>query len=289
MKLQNEYLTIEIQERGGSLISIFDKRRNKELLYQPKEDAWQGQDVFIFPFIGRLIKKTYTINRKTYSFENHGLLRYMDASLSSGENYLLAQFVSNQDTLKRYPFHFKASLKYTLENNLVHLNYTILNESNEVMPFMLGAHPAFALPGERNENEFDMSGNTISFDGDKEKDVLLQEKTFSYMTGRWAKIDAPISLTKGLFNMINTIIIDSSETNEVYLNKKDGSLLTIITNNCPYIAIWSDKKWGDYVCIEPWFGYPDTLNSSKELKEKPGIQLLSPHDKFTYEYQIKVD
>lgn len=82
MKTENEYISLEINEKGGCLKSIFDKKRNVELLYQPLQDSWQGQDIFIFPFIARLKDGTYTIDDKEYSLKNHGLLRYMNSSLS---------------------------------------------------------------------------------------------------------------------------------------------------------------------------------------------------------------
>ena len=54
MKTENEYLSLEVNENGGCIKSIYDKKRDKELLYQPVEESWKGQDIFIFPFIARL-------------------------------------------------------------------------------------------------------------------------------------------------------------------------------------------------------------------------------------------
>lgn len=290
MYIKNDYLKLEIQARGGSMTSIYDLKREKELLYQPLADSWKGQDIFIFPFIARLIDKTYTYKDKTYQLENHGLLRYMDASLTKlSDTSMEASFSSTDETLTRYPFKFKASLIYSLDENKINLAYEIRNESQEDMPFMLGAHPAFKIPGERNEKEFNMTGNYISFEEDSEKTILLQEETCSYMTGRNALISSPIKLSKGLFNMINTIIIDASNTDKVFLNKKDGSKITVSINNAPYLALWSDKKYGDYVCIEPWYGYPDTLGSSKDIIKKPGINILKPGSIFTASYSIEID
>lgn len=40
MKTENEYLSLEVNENGGCLKSIYDKKRDKELLYQPVEESW---------------------------------------------------------------------------------------------------------------------------------------------------------------------------------------------------------------------------------------------------------
>lgn len=289
MRIENAYIKLEVQEKGGSMTSIYDKKRDAELLYQPLPDAWQGQDVFIFPFIARLIDQTYSYKGKIFTLKNHGLLRYMNAKLIQIDSYSLkATFHSNEVTFKNYPFDFEATLTYVLKENKLSLNYEIINLSKEDMPFMLGAHPAFKVSGKRNDTEFNMSGNQINFDGDKEKTVLLQEETFCFMNGLTSKIDSPISLSKGLFNLINTIIIDAKDITKVTLNKKDGSTIIVDIKEAPYLALWSDKQYGDYVCIEPWFGYPDTIDSDKDITRKPGINFLKANQKFNYTYTIEI-
>ena len=267
MFIENEFIKLSIQETGGSMTSIYDKVHHTELLYQPHPDSWQGQDIFIFPFIARLIDQSYSYQGKSYSLKNHGLLRYMNADLCRlTQTNISAHFSSDEETLKHYPFDFKADLKYELIKNVIKLSYTVKNESDDDM----------------------ISGNSISLDGCREKTVLLQEKTFSFMNGLTTKIDSPINLSKGLFNMINTIIIDAKDVQNVLLIKKDNSSLRIHINEAPYLALWSDKQFGDYVCIEPWFGYPDTLGSDKDIMKKPGISILHKHATFKYSYSIEV-
>lgn len=289
MRIENEFIALEVQERGGSMTSLFDKRRNVELLYKPKPDSWQGQDVFIFPFIARLVDQTYTYHGKTYSLKNHGLLRYMDCQMEKlSDSSLVVSFHSTEETKERYPFDFEASLTYRLVGNEVFLSYRIVNLSKEPMPFMLGSHPAFALPGERKEDEFDISGNRIVIKDTSSVDVLLQEETFSFMTGKKEKMDAVIPLSKDLFRRINTVIIEAEGFQDVLLEKKDGSKILVHKEDAPYLALWSDMKFGDYVCIEPWHGIPDTLGASKELTEKPGILTLSVGCEFDSGYRIEV-
>lgn len=289
MRIENELIALEVQERGGSMTSLFDKRRNVELLYQPKPDSWQGQDVFIFPFIARLVDQTYTYQGKTYSLKNHGLLRYMDCHMEKkAEDSLQVSFHSTEETKAQYPFDFEAYLTYSLKGNEVILSYRIVNLSKEPMPFMLGAHPAFALPGERKENEFDISGNRIIIEDTPSVNALLQEETFSFMTGKKERMDSLIPLSKDLFRKINTIILEAEGFQDVRLEKKDGSSIVVHKEDAPYLALWSDMKFGDYVCIEPWHGIPDTLGVSKELSEKPGIHTLSVGCEFDCGYRIEI-
>ena len=290
MKTENEYLSIEINEEGGCLKSIFDKKRNQELLYQPHPDSWKGQDVFIFPFIARLKDQTYTIDGKEYSMKNHGLLRYMKATLSLEKNKdIKATFESNEETLKQYPFLFRAYGLYHLEKNTLEVSYHIFNLSDRDMPFEVGAHPAFRLPGVRKEEEFDISGNVIRFRKRMHLRRIAQEETASFNLGevKYRHTDS-IPLSRKLFQEIPTLILKAEDIDQVTLEKKDGTKLVIHKGNIPYLAIWSDKAYGDYVAIEPWDGLPDYVDAKKEMSEKKAISILKPKKEYTFRYQMDV-
>ena len=289
MRIENEKISLEVGERGGSMVSLFDKERGEELLYQPHPDSWQGQDIIIFPVVARLMDQSYTYEGETYSLKNHGLLRYMDARLERGsETCLRACFSSDKETRTRYPFDFEFCLTYALKGNGVSLSYRIVNRSYAPMPFMLGAHPAFRLPGMKREEEFDISGNTVEIKNGGQATILLQDPSFSFMTGEKERISSRLPLSRDLFRRINTVILDAESFEDVALEKKDGSALIIHKHDAPYVALWSDMKFGDYVCIEPWFGLPDTIGSSKEISKKPGINILSVGCEFAYGYEIEI-
>ena len=54
----------------------------------------------------------------------------------------------------------------------------------------------------------------------------------------------------------------------------------------PVLALWSHDKFGAYVCVEPWFGQPDTVEPNPELSQKEGIRILKPQENFSYSYSI---
>ena len=57
---------------------------------------------------------------------------------------------SNAETLQQFPFEFELKMEYRLTENGLEITYLVSNKSNEVMPFSIGAHPAFAI-----DNAFD--------------------------------------------------------------------------------------------------------------------------------------
>lgn len=95
LKIENEYLRVEINPVGGSLSSLFDKQRNEELLYQPDGRSWNGQDIVIFPFVAALKDSSYTVDGEAYSMKKHGLVRYSKLK----DKKVLKQYIQNYKTL----------------------------------------------------------------------------------------------------------------------------------------------------------------------------------------------
>lgn len=290
MYLENDYLKVNVTSNGGSMTSIYSKKEQKEFLYQPKPDSWSGQDIFIFPFIARLRDGSYTHNGQTYELKNHGLIRYMGGHINGSRTALEVIFKSSQETLKRYPFEFNAKIAYELEKSKIKISYDIINLSSEEMPYSIGAHPAFCIPGIDNGDEFDISGNKIVFDDVHSLDLFDQDPTASFMTGDVTHYDRnEFNLTRKLFQDRNTIIIDAKDINSATLYKKDGHKVIVNCSKANFVALWSDKKRGDYVCIEPWTGLPDYLESPKEIDLKPTILKVAPGKHATFEYEIVID
>ncbi len=290
MKTENEFLSVEVNENGGCLKSLFDKTRKEELIYQPHPDSWKGQDVFIFPFIARLKDQTYTIDGKEYQMKNHGLLRYMKAEMSLERNHdIKATFQSDEKTMEQYPFEFRAYALYHLNKKQLEISYHIFNLSDTDMPFEVGAHPAFKLPGEKKDEEFDISGNSIQFRKRMHLRRILQDDKaeFNIQEIKYRHTDS-IPLSKKLFREIPTIILKAEDIDMVTLEKKDGSRMIIHKGNIPYLALWSDQKYGDYVAIEPWDGLPDYVDAEKDMYGKKAIHILKPKKEYTFSYRIEI-
>jgi len=146
--VENEFLRVEINPKGGALKSIFDKKTNEELLYQMDSRSWMGQDVVIFPFVASLKDRRYLADGKEYSLRNHGIIRYYELAFKQiNNNELIMYLDSNKETLKEYPFDFHFEVIYKLEDNKLSIRYKVENTGTEVMYFSLGGHPALRVKG----------------------------------------------------------------------------------------------------------------------------------------------
>ena len=63
------------------------------------------------------------------------------------------------------------------------------------------------------------------------------------------------------------------------LSNKTKHGISISYKGFPYMGIWSAKN-ADFVCIEPWCGIADSVNTTQQLTEKEGIHILNSKQKF---------
>ena len=54
----------------------------------------------------------------------------------------------------------------------------------------------------------------------------------------------------------------------------------------PYLGIWAAKN-ADFVCIEPWCGIADSVDSNQQLEHKEGINVLDSTDQFERTWKVK--
>ena len=55
-KIENDYLSAEINDAGAELHSIYSKENDFEYLWGGNPDIWYGQSPILFPIVGRLME-----------------------------------------------------------------------------------------------------------------------------------------------------------------------------------------------------------------------------------------
>ena len=59
-------------------------------------------------------------------------------------------------------------------------------------------------------------------------------------------------------------------------------------NDAQVLALWTSPGFGDYLCVEPWWGIPDISNPNPELRDKPLIHSLNPNESEVKGYSITI-
>ncbi len=188
--------------------------------------------------------------------------------------------VNSETTLLCYPFEFELRIGFTLTENELKITYQVTNKNNFLMPFSIGAHPAFTLPKsfEDYHLRFEKEEEIITFQ--LENDLISDKKTSLPI------IKNNLKLNYALFEN-DALIIKKMKSNFITIIEKSKPILRIKFEDFPNLGIWT-KNNAPFICIEPWQGYSDTIENSGDLFEKEGIQIVNANENFICEFSIEI-
>ncbi|PZR19896.1 MAG: aldose epimerase [Flavobacterium psychrophilum] len=277
--ITNNNLTAQINPLGAELTSLKDDKH--EYIWEGNPDFWGKHSPILFPIVGTLKNNTYTYNGKDYSMTRHGFARDNHFVVKDRDSRSVTfSFASNEETGKQYPFDFELELKYTLKDKTLHLDYTIKNSGKVVLPFSVGAHPAFALPGNFEDYSLLFEKEEPLKSSQLEND-LISDKTVTIESN-----NGELPLTYNLFES-DALIFKSLISKKITLKQKGEPFLNVNFHDFPHLGIWT-KQNAPFICIEPWQGYSDAYNSKGRLEEKEGIILLQPDAEFNTGFSIEI-
>ena len=76
--LENDQLCVTISDHGAELSGIFDKKNDREILWNADPSHWKRHAPVLFPNVGRYYEDHCLINGKTYTSGQHGFARDME-------------------------------------------------------------------------------------------------------------------------------------------------------------------------------------------------------------------
>ena len=277
IQLSNHNSTVKINTLGAELVSFYNNGRN--YIWAIDEKFWNKTSPVLFPIVGRLKNDEYTFSGNKYQLPRHGFARNHEFEISSQtEKSVTFSLKESEGTLFVYPFLFELKIQYTLKDSQLEIAYSVINNSNTIMPFSLGAHPAFKI-------DSDFEDYSLLFEKD---DVLvnheLENENFNGKTVAVPLKNHQLPLSYSLF-----------EKDAIVLKKINSKKVTLIRQSVPYLAldfkefhnlgIWT-KPEAPFLCIEPWCGFADNTNTNGILLNKEGIIKLQPNEAFTTSFSI---
>jgi galactose mutarotase-like enzyme len=288
-KLENTNLIIETKNNGAELTRIYSKVLNKEFLWNGNNKYWGRQSPILFPIVGRLKDNETIINNNLYNMTQHGFARDMNFDLiEETQTCLTYKLSSNNETKKYYPYDFDLFVKYILNKSKIEICLKVLNKSFEDMFFSIGAHPAFNVPFDEKTSIDDYYLNLRSRDS---INAYSLDRSFICTKSKVEGLES-IDLNSEIFKN-DALIYDN--VNEISINSRKSNMsISIEFNNFPFVGVWSPyyketNSIAPFVCIEPWYGIADCVNSDKNFKDKLGINKLSPNKTFEASYSINLN
>lgn len=286
--LKNKYLQVVAKKNGAELISIKLLEDNTEYLWQGDSITWSDHAIVQFPIIGNLKQDKYSYNNEIYTMMSHGFARVSDFEIiEKSDDAVVFQLKSNDKTKAMYPFDFDFQITYRLENKSIKVLFDVINKDNKEMYFSLGYHPGFNCPikiGEKMEDYYIEFSNKETVDRLLLKDNLIDSIQKGYLSN-----ESKITLNKSVFKD-DALILNNITSKSISLkNKLNDKSVKVTFGDVPFLGIWSPKKFGDFVCIEPWHGLADSANTNGNIIDKEGIIKLSKQKKYHWKCKITIN
>ncbi|GAQ19762.1 aldose 1-epimerase [Oceanobacillus picturae] len=285
--IENEYLKVSISPEGAELREVWSKQEEIQYMWEGDPAYWGRVSPVLFPIVGRLKNDRYQVDGKEYAMNQHGFLRDVTFELHEHRaDHVSFSFSSNGQFTAQYPYEFQAIISYTLKEDSLSVSWKVMNKNENSMYFSIGGHPAFQVPLLKGETLADYrlellgDGNVTQFELEN---ALIHVKE--------SNLDTPIKpvLSYDLFK--NDALIYRNIKQVKLQSTKSGKGIQVDCAGFPYLGIWS--KYNEktdtiapFLCIEPWHGIADMHDTTGELKEKAGINVLPAGEVFESEYVL---
>ncbi|ULC58514.1 aldose 1-epimerase family protein [Flaviramulus sp. BrNp1-15] len=288
--LQNNKLKIAVKKIGAELCEVSSTKHNTQFMWDANPEVWGSYAPNLFPIIGALKDDSYTFEGASYTLPKHGFVRHnQDIKLhKQTENSLTFKLSYNDALLEMYPFKFEFYISYTLIDNTIEILHTIKNCDTKTMYFSVGGHPAFKCPVYNNENYNDYSLEFEHVENAKRHLIEMETGLISNKTETVFNNSNILDLNHELFDRDALVFKDLTSRKVSLKSKNHGTILTVSYQDFNYLGIWA-KPTGNYVCIEPWLGIADSVNTNQKLIEKEGIIALQTDKTFKAAYQIEIE
>lgn len=276
-----------ICSRGAELVSF--KREGREYLWDADPAYWNRHAPILFPIVGGLKGKRYRCDGKTYEMGQHGFARDMEFTpVSRTDTKLVLQLSETEETLRNYPFRFLLELSYELEEDSLRVGWRVGNTNEKTMYFSIGGHPAFNCPmdgvGKQSDYmlRFMKEGKPLT----EIVSAVLEGGLVGEGTLEFGLEEGYLPITPELFDT-DTIILEDGQADEVSLCDPVGKEYVRVSFPMPLVGIWTPvKKNAPFLCIEPWCGRCDDVDSTGELSEKRWGNELEPGGVFETAYTV---
>lgn len=271
--LQNEELKVQIKELGAEVQSVITKE-GRECTWQGDPTFWKGRGPHLFPICGRLRDNKFLYNGKEYSLGSHGFAKLMEYKAEKlSDTSAVFTLTETEETLKNYPFAFEFKVIYTLKGRTIDVEYVVTNKNDYDMYFSVGGHESYMFDGK-------IADCCVEFD----KNVTLDAYTvvgpiINHETTRVLDNAKVLNFTNDHFEP-DALVFKDIDFDGLTIKKQDGTFIARVDfKGFENLLIWT-RPDAPYVCIEPWFGFPDFDDTDYIFETKVGIQKLAPGKTF---------
>ena len=289
LKIQNEYLTVEVSLQGAELMSV-RSADGVEYLWQGDPAYWSGRAPIMFPWTGRLLNGQYRYQGKIYEMGIHGFARKQPFTCAAqSQDSLTLTLASNEETKAQYPFDFLFSVTYTLREKTLEVTFAATNTGSNTMYFAWGGHPGFNVPLVEGET---MADYTLTFSDPCYPERALFSATNVLVDGAerfYLENDQQLQLSHGLFDQ-DAIFLKHMAKSVVMKSSKSGRGVQLSYPDMAHLGLWHMPKTdAPYVCIEPWSSLPGREGILEDLSCRSDLLSADPGETRETTWTIRID
>ncbi|MEI6312840.1 MAG: aldose 1-epimerase family protein [Bacteroidota bacterium] len=287
--LENEYLRVQIKDKGAELCSIYDKSDQTEHIWQADPTFWPWHAPMLFPIIGVSENDELRIDGKKYPMAKHGFARHSIFTIKEATvTNCVFSLAFSEETLAIYPYKFELQVCYELVNTKLCISYKISNLDNQMIYFNIGGHPAIAIAYKDNESIEDYAivfeqAETLSRHHINKADGMFNGESSIVL-----KDEAIIPITQNMFEKDAYIFKNLKSRSLLISSKNHSKTVKVSFPDFNYLGIWAIPG-AKYVCIEPWLGCADTKGQLIDFQHKEGIISLASAAIFNCSYSIQIN
>lgn len=273
--IENEYMRAVINSFGSELTELTGKRDGIKYICPEANSDWEGIAPILFPNAG-LIKDEPVLFGCRWPYRKHGFARDMEFAVSSvSATSLEMELVSNKETKALFPFDFRLSITFTLEENRLDIETNIENPGNTPMPYSIGFHPGFScplVPGESAE-EYKL---VFPHPADASRLILesgyVASKNDGFLDG-----ETELAVREGMFDGGSYTLSGLNFNSVTLISSRSGASIGLSFPDYPNLVIWGPRSRPmSTICIEPWYAQPDRIEGEPDIYEKPFTLVNDP-------------
>ena len=294
ISISSNSLTASIDTMGAQLMSL--RKGESEYLWQGDSNWWPRRAPILFPIVGVLKDSKAESAEGTISLARHGLARLNQFEVvEQSPSSVTLQIKSTEETRKAYPYDFELKLIFSVAGDTLTQTYEVTNPANIVLPFALGAHPAFNIPIPGVEAaSLDQYYLLFTRSWTSYGPSITDEGLCDYATPQRLVVDSDtLPLSWDLIDREKTITLEDVPDRRITLAanmeaSSEAHGIQMEFDGFDYLGIWSAAPGCPFVALEPWCGIADTVDCDGIFEHKPGIISLEPGQSIAKTLNIRV-
>lgn len=294
ISISNGSLTASIDTMGAQLMSL--QKGESEYLWQGNANWWPRRAPILFPIVGVLKDGKADSAEGTVSLARHGLARLNQFEVvEKSDSSVTLQLKSTEETRESYPYDFELKLIFSVAGDTLTQTYEVTNPANVVLPFTLGAHPAFNIPIPGVEAaSLDQYHLLFTRSWTSYGPSITDDGLCDYATPQRLVVDSDtLPLSWELIDREKTITLENVPDRRITLAanaeaSSEAHGIQMDFEGFDYLGIWSAAPGCPFVALEPWCGIADTVDCDGIFEHKPGIISLEPGQSIAKTLNIRV-